>query len=67
MLEGQVKEAKQMVEESDIKYDEVEFWHCTFFVYTNLNFPHFWRATLSEEKAREIQNSVNQKWTISDF
>lgn len=23
MLEGQVKEAKQMVEESDIKYDEV--------------------------------------------
>ena len=57
MLEGQVKEAKQMVEESDIKYDEVEFWHCTFFVFTILNFPHFWRATLWE-----IQNSVNKKF-----
>ena len=31
MLEGQVKEAKQMVEESDIKYDEVEFWHCLYY------------------------------------
>ena len=32
-----------------------------------LNFPHFWRATLSREKGREIQNSVSKKWTISDF
>ena len=55
MLEGQVKEAKQMVEESDIKYDEVEFWHCTFFVFTILNFLHFWRATLNREKAGEFK------------
>ena len=27
----------------------------------------YWRATLSREKARKIQNSVNKKWTISDF
>ena len=24
----------------------LEFWYCTFFVFTVLNFPHFWRATL---------------------
>ena len=27
----------------------------------------YWRATLSREKARKIQNSLNKKWTISDF
>ena len=45
----------------------LEFWYCTFFVFTILNFPHIWEATLSREKAREIQNNVNKKWTISDF
>ena len=41
----------------------IQFWYCTFFVYTILNFPHFWRATLSREKAREIQK--NEKYQIS--
>ena len=39
----------------------LEFRYCTFFVYTILNFPHFWRTTLSWEKAQESQNSVNEK------
>ena len=38
----------------------LEFWYWTFFVYTILNFPHFWRTTLSREKEREIQSSVNK-------
>ena len=45
----------------------LEFWYCTFFAYTILNFPHFWWATLSREIAREIQNSVNKKWTMLDL
>ena len=30
-----------------------------------MKFPHFWRATLGREKAREIHNSENKKWIIS--
>ena len=36
----------------------LEFWYCTFSVNTILKLPHF---------LREIQNSVNKKWTLSDF
>ena len=36
----------------------LEFWYCTFSDNTILKLPHF---------LREIQNSVNKKWTLSDF
>ena len=34
-----------------------------------MNSPHFWRATLSKEKAREIQNGLNknEQYQISNL
>ena len=38
----------------------LEFWYCTFFVYTILNFPRFFSAESGPSKVWETQNSVNK-------
>ena len=63
-INQKIQECNSILSRAKIR---LEFWYCTFFVYTILNFPLFWRATLSREKAWEIQNSVIKNSTISDF
>ena len=47
--------------------NRLEIWYCSFFVYTILNFPRFFSTESGPSNVREIQNSENKKYTISEF